>query len=379
MKQKSVDRYIIPVAAKTLDVLEAFRSQKEELTLQEVIRKTGIAHATAFRILYTLVHRGYLARYDNRYRLATLRRRPKIGYASLSGEVAISVAIANSLQRAVAAMALDLVVLDNCNDGRVAIDNARKLVEQRVSLAIEFQNSVDVAPVIADIFSTAGIPVIALHVPQPGAIYFGPDNYRAGWTAGTALAEHAILRWRSRFDAVLLMDIPQGGPALRSRMTGVLGAIEHAIGVVPASKLIRLDSPGSREESRHAVISFLRQQPTARRVLISAVSDDNALAALDAVKEMGLSKNCAIVGHDGADEALRAIAEARSPFVGTVAFFPEHYGHQLTELAASMLRGDRVPPAVYVPHELITRKNLKQFMRTADAETPRRESLRGGL
>ena len=366
-KTKAADRYIIPVAAKTLDVLEAFRSPNDELTLQEVIRKTGIAHATAFRILYTLVHRGYLTRSDNHYRLATVRRKPKIGYASLSGDVAISAAIGDSLRKAVASMALDLVVLDNRNNGTVAIENARKFVEQRVSLAIEFQNDADVAPVIADIFAAAGIPVIALHIPQPGAVYFGPDNYRAGWTAGTALAEHAIARWRGRFDAVVLMDIPQGGAALRSRMTGVMGAIEHALGVVPASKLIRVDSPGSREESRHAITSFLRQQPAARRVLISAVSDDNALAALDAVQELGLSKNCAIVGHDGAEEALRAIAEPGSPFIGTVAFFPEDYGRQLTELAASILRGDRVPPAVHVPHQLITGRNLKQFVRTAAA------------
>ena len=363
MKPKPADRYIIPVAAKTLDVLDVFRLQKEELTLQEVISKTGIAHATAFRILYTLVQRGYLTRTENRYRLAPVRQRPKIGYASLSGDIAISVAIADSLARASAAMALDLIVLDNRNDGNVAIENARKLVEQRVSVAIEFQNNADVAPVIADLFGTAGIPVIALHIPQPGAVYFGPDNYRAGWTAGTALSEHAIAQWRGRFDMLLLMEIPQGGSALRSRMTGVLGAVEDALGGVPAGKLMRLDSPGSREESRHAVVSFLRRQPALRHLLISAVSDDNALAALDAVREMGLSDQCAIVGHDGADEAVRAIAEPHSPFIGTVAFFPEQYGRQLTELAANILRAGHVPPAVHVRHQLITQRNLKQFAR----------------
>lgn len=363
MKKSAVDRYIIPVTAKTLDVLEAFRSHEEELTLQELIQRTGIAHATAFRILYTLLHRGYVTRRDTRYRLATVRRRPKIGYAGLSSDVAISVAIEGSLRQAVAAMGLDLLVLDNRNDGNVAIENARKLVDERVGLAIEFQNDVEVAPVIANLFSTAAIPVIALHIPQPGAVYFGPDNYRAGWTAGTALAEHSIRRWQGQFDVLLLMDIPQGGAELRSRMTGVLGAVEHAMGVVPAAKLVRIDSPGSREESRQTIISFLREQPATRRFLISAVSDDNALAALDAVQDLGLIENSAIVGHDGTDQALEAMAVPDSPFIGTVAFFPERYGHQLAELAVSMLRGDRVPPAVYVPHQLITRGNLKQFLR----------------
>ena len=364
-KRPSPDRYIIPVAAKTLDVLEAFRSPDDELTLQQVIAKTDIAHATAFRILYTLVHRGYLTRNANRYRLASVRRRVKIGYASLSDDVAISLAIGSSLRKAASAVAMDLVVVDNRNDAKAAVENARKLVEERVSVAIEFQNNAEIAPVIADIFATAAIPVIALHIPQPGAVYFGPDNYRAGWTAGTALAEHAVSRWRRLFDLVLLLDIPQAGMAIGARTTGVLGALEHVMGTIPADKIVRLDTYGSPEESRRMVVSCLREHKAARRLLISAVSDDNALAALHAVRELGLSKNCAIVGHDGTDEALRAIAEHASPFIGTVAFFPEQYGRQLIDLATGILRGDRVPPSVHVPHRLITRNNLNQFLSPA--------------
>lgn len=366
MKRSSFDRYIIPVAAKTLDVLETFRSPDDQLTLQQVIGKTGIAHATAFRILCTLVHRGYLTRSGNRYRLANVRRRVKIGYASLSDDVTISVAIARSLGKAAAVMGIDLIELNNKGNPTIAIENARQLVDERVNLAIEFQNNADVAPIIADIFATAAIPVIALHIPQPGAVYFGPDNYRAGWTAGTALAEYAQSHWRGRFDIALAMDIPQGGTALRSRITGVIGAVEHAMGGVPAAKVIRLDTDGTRDESRSAVLSFLRSHPSARRLLISGVSDDNALAALDAVREMGLSKTCAIVGHDGTYEALRAMADSSLPFFGTVAFFPEQYGRQLIDLASSIIRGDSVPPAVHVPHQLITRSNLKYFLKGSE-------------
>jgi ABC-type sugar transport system substrate-binding protein len=60
---------------------------------------------------------------------------------------------------------------------------------------------------------------------------------------------------------------------------------------------------------------------------------------------------------------------AGSPFIGTVALFPEQYGHQVTDLAASIPRGKRVSPAVHVPHQLITRGNLKQFARAAAVGT----------
>ena len=357
----SADRYIVPVAAKTLDILEAFRSPDDELTLQDVIDKTGIAHATAFRILYTLVHRGYLTRQGNRYRLPKLRRKPKIGYAILSEDVAISVAVAESLRKAAAAAGMEVLILNNEETPEVAIRNARRFVAEQVSVVIEFQNDSEVAPVIADILATASIPAIALHIPQPGAVYFGPDNYRAGWTAGTALAEHALSQWRGRFDRVLLMDIQHGGPTLRSRMTGVLAGLENAMGGAASDKVIRLSSGKTREKSRQIAGACLAEEGKAQRILISAVSDDNALAALDAARELGLSKSCAIVGHDGSEEALDAVAERGSPFIGTVAFFPEQYGRQLTDLAARMLRGDAVPPAVYIPHQLITSRNVRQF------------------
>lgn len=357
----STDRYIVPVAAKTLDILEAFRSPDDELTLQDVIDKTGIAHATAFRILYTLVHRGYLTRRGNGYRLPKLRQKPKIGYAFLSDDVAISVAIGESLRKEAAAAGMDVTILNNEETPETAIRNARRFVAEQVSVVIEFQNDSEVAPVIADILATAGIPAIALHIPQPGAVYFGPDNYRAGWTAGTALAEHALSQWRGRFDRLLLMDIQHAGPTLRSRMTGVLAGLENMMGPAPPDKVIRLSSAKTREKSRQIVTACLAEHAKAQKVLISAVSDDNALAALDAVRDVGVSKNCAIVGHDGSEEALEAIAEPGSPFIATVAFFPEQYGRQLTDLAARILRGDAVPPAVYIPHQLITARNVRRF------------------
>ena len=357
----SADRYIVPVAAKTLDILEAFRSPDDDLTLQEVIDKTGVAHATAFRILYTLVHRGYLTRHQNRYRLPKVRQKPKIGYAILSDDVAISVAVGESLRKAAAAAGMEVLILNNEETPENAIKNAHRFAAEKVSVVIEFQNDSEVAPVIADILATAGIPAIALHIPQPGAVYFGPDNYRAGWTAGTALAEHAISRWRGRFDRVLLMDIQHGGPTLRSRMTGVLAGLENAMGPAASDKVIRLSSGKTREKSRQVVAASLAEQAKAQRIMISAVSDDNALAALEAVREMGLRRNCVIVGHDGSEEALEAIAEPGSPFIGTVAFFPEQYGRQLTDLTTRMLRGDAVPPAVYIPHQLITARNVRQF------------------
>lgn len=358
MEKNAADKYLIPVAAKTLDVLEAFTSQQEELTLREVVERTRIAHTTAFRILFTLVHRGYLIQSGKKYRLAALRRRVKVGYAGLSEHVAISVEAGRSLEAAARRSGIDTVFFDNRDDPRVALENAHKMVESRVDVAIEFQNDIQMAPAIADVFNVAKILTIALHIPQPGAIYFGPNNYRAGWDAGLALAEHANRQWQGVFDLLLLLDIPRGGAFLQARMSGALAGLAHALGPVPQGKVVRQDGGGDRKMSREVTLRVLRRRGNARRILASATSDESALGAHDALCELGLAETSAIVGHDGSEEALERIAGGGSPLMATVGFFPSAYGPALVDIVFRLMRGEYVPPFVYVSHMLLDRNSL---------------------
>jgi IclR family KDG regulon transcriptional repressor len=53
-------------ANKVLDILELFLNDEDELSLTELSRLSGINKTTVFRILSTLVKRGYLKRRENR-------------------------------------------------------------------------------------------------------------------------------------------------------------------------------------------------------------------------------------------------------------------------------------------------------------------------
>jgi ribose transport system substrate-binding protein len=349
-------RYRVPVLAKSLDVLECFRTIREELSLEQIIRRTGVAHTTTFRILSTLVQRGYLSQLPGKkYRLNNFRRRPRLGFATLTQLTTFAVAVAEGLERAAECSGFELRMHDNDRDPQRAVANAKAIVAQGVDVAIEFQRHYQVAPMIADIFSTAGIPTIAILIPQPGAVYFGVNNYRAGLDAGYKLAEYAVEYWGGRFDLLVLLDIAQGGTVLQSRMTGVLRGIEEKLGTVPATQVVRVDGKGTQEDSARSAATALRRHPRARNILISAASDESALGARDAICAAGLSKTTAIVGHGGSDEVWACIEDPESPVVGTVKFFPERYGRGLVELALRILRGEQVPPSLYMPHEVVTR------------------------
>jgi hypothetical protein len=62
--------------------------------------------------------------------------------------------------------------------------------------AVEFQLYEYSAPVIADSFARARIPLISAVNPHHGTYYFGVNNYRAGYSAGRHLAEYAAERCR---------------------------------------------------------------------------------------------------------------------------------------------------------------------------------------
>ena len=49
---------------------------------------------------------------------------------------------------------------------------------------VECQTDEKFGNVIMDKFRAKGIPVIAIHIPLPGATYFGADNYQAGRLRG---------------------------------------------------------------------------------------------------------------------------------------------------------------------------------------------------
>ncbi|MBV9082757.1 MAG: hypothetical protein JOZ62_08790 [Acidobacteriaceae bacterium] len=59
------------------------------------------------------------------------------------------------------------------------------------------------------------------------------------------------------------------------------------------------DGKGLRDETFGFVMHSLRRHPKARRILISAATDESALGARAAIENAGLTRTVAIMGHGG--------------------------------------------------------------------------------
>jgi len=189
------DRYVVKSVLHAAQLLAAFRSTGEALPLREISARSGLPKSMTFRLLYTLERCGMIEKAgENLYRthLRPFKQRPfRLGYAAQGTDYQFSKDVSTSLQRAAAAQGLELICLDNRYSAKIAQRNADVLVREKVDLVIEFQTDEHVAPIVAAKYRAAGIPMVALEIPHPGATYFGANNYEAGLIGGRHLGRWA--------------------------------------------------------------------------------------------------------------------------------------------------------------------------------------------
>lgn len=358
-KAKIKRLYLIPILSKALDVIELLEQHHAPLTLEDVYQKTHISKTSVYRILKTLVHRGYLAQSQNgQYRLVSRPRRLRFGFAVQSAEMPFSVAVAQSVTAAAASSGVELLILDNRFDPDIAVQNAEEFVAKRVDLVLEFQVEEVVAPRIAHIFKKAEIPLIAIDVPHPNSTYFGVDNFEAGHEAGSLLAQHAQLKWKGSVDRVIGVGFSEAGSFVQSRITGAFDGIRERLPELTPERFLQIEGRGMREPSRIAMREVLRGHRAGERILVAAATDSSALGVLDAARELGCEQDFAIAGQDCIPEALEEMRSGKSSLIGSVSHEVETYGPRLIQLGIALLRGNTVPPYNYVRHRAVTPESL---------------------
>ena len=357
----SRDLYLVRSLVHAAEVLWAFQHAGETLRLRDVMDRTRFTKGMCFRLLFTLHHCGFLEKVEaNRYRLTAevgRRRRHRIGYAAQGQDSSFPREVHAGLVRAAEREQVELIVLDNRYQPKVALRNTEHLIREGVDLVIEFQTDEAVAPAIAARYLEADIPMIAIDIPHPGATYFGANNYEAGLLAGRHLGRWARERWAGQVDEVLLLELVRAGSLPRARMRGVQAGIREVLPEAEGCPMVALDGDGQFKTSLERVRRHLRESK-ARHVLVGAANDPSALGAVRAFQEAGRASTCAVVGQNAEPDARAELREPGTPLIGSVGYFPDKYGEGLIRLALEILARRPVPPAVFVRHQLITPDNV---------------------
>jgi ribose transport system substrate-binding protein len=302
---------------------------------------------------------------------AWAQRRWIVAFANLTEEPGVTLEgtgftgaeIRESFRLAARQYPIDLVFYDNQRDDARAIANADAAIVRKVDLYVEYHRGATANATVAGKLKAAGIPVLAVNYPVPGAPLYSLDNVAAGRVAGGALAEFAARTWAGQpVVAVVIGRVSASAERVPERVQGVAETLRRRL---PAARLTTLDTQGNPAQVAPLLGAFLAAQP-ARKILVAATDDVTALAAKSAVEAAGRLRDAVIVSH-GVDRSIHGGASDRreldpsnrgSIVIGSVAFYLDRLGYEVLPIVARMLRGESVPALTSTPHKLVTAANV---------------------
>lgn len=294
--------------------------------------------------------------------IASSNKHYQIGFANLTEDQSeFAIDVRQGLEQAASHSGnINLVMADNRLDPEVALGVADQLVQSGIDLAIEYQINEKAGGVVSSKFNVARIPVIAVDIPMVGATYFGVDNYRSGYMAGTALGKWIQTHWDSHVDQVVILQFADVAALPATRINGQLEGLESILGTFPKDMITSVNGGASIALFEEAVDKVFRYISNDERVALLSFNDNATMGALCSAQNHHIEGNLAIVGQ-GADRSVRdQIRRPNSPLIGATAFWPERYGEKLIAIANSILRGDSVPPAIYIDHVFLNADNIDE-------------------
>jgi ribose transport system substrate-binding protein len=289
-------------------------------------------------------------------------RRFRVAFANLNEEPGTRID-GLSFELASRSLPVDMIYYDNGGDAEMALGNAKDAVSSMVDLLIEYNSDARANAEIGHQLKMAGIPLLAVNYPIPGAPLYTADNIGAGRIAGQALGKFAKENWSDQtLVAAILGDISDPSASVTARIQGVTEGLRQEL---PDLSPVQLDSAGHSVRAGGVLSKFLAAQ-TKRKVLVATLDDASALAAKSAVEAAGRISDCVIVSqgadrsiHGGASEKKEIDPANRGSIVlGSVAYYFDRYGYEILPIALRILRGEQVPPQTSTKHVLISAKNV---------------------
>ena len=302
--------------------------------------------------------------------LAVAQRQYVVAFANLTEEPGVTVEgtgftgreIRESFVLAARAHPIEMVFYDNQRDDARAMQNAEAAIARKVDLYIQYYRGAANAA-IAEKLKAAGIRVLAVNDPVPGAPLYTVDNLAAGRIAGEALAQFALRSWRGQSTAAAVVgNLSATADRVPERGQGVTAALRQRL---PAVRVTDVDTKGNPAQVGPQVAKFLAAHPGGK-LLFAATDDATALAVKSAVESAGRVPDTAIVSH-GVDRTIHGGMNDRkeidpanrgSIVIGSVAFYLDRLGYEVLPLAMRMLRGEALPARTTTRHVLVTAANV---------------------
>jgi ribose transport system substrate-binding protein len=186
----------------------------------------------------------------------------------------------------------------------------------------------------------------------------GADNSYAGYIAGHALGVYFKRTFDCRYDAFVSLESPTSGSVSEDRMSGYRRGFSDVCGTISRFTAVTIDRGVPRLQ--HAFTRVLASLPGRHRIIVVGINDTAVLFALTTAKRVHRVGDLYVSGQ-GADPSVWCQILHNSHWIADSAYFPERYGEIAVPYLIRLIRHQPVPQILYVPHVVLTAKNLRDY------------------
>ena len=249
---------------------------------------------------------------------------------------------------------VELIAVDSKEDVATQLGQVENFVAQKVDAIIIIPANTDAADPMTKAAQDAGIPLVYVNrIPSnlpEGVVYVGSDSIQAGIMQAEWLAEQLGGQGN-----VVIMNGDLAQEAAQMRTEGE----KQVFAKFPDIKIIKEDTGNwSRDQGLALMENWLASGDQIDAV--AANNDEMAIGALQAIEAAGQLGNILVGGVDASPDALQEMDEGRL----NVTVFPnaKGQGEGGIKAAIALAKGETIDQITWVPFELVTPENYKNYM-----------------
>jgi inositol transport system substrate-binding protein len=264
--------------------------------------------------------------------------------------------MADGMQKEADSQGVAITLVNAKEDTATQLSQVENFIAQKVSAIIV--NPVDTSAVdpITKAAQAAKIPLVYINrlpatMPKddPNVVFVGSNSIDAGTFQGQWLADKLGGK-----GSIVIMEGKLDNEAAVKRTEGV----ETVMAKYPDIKITKKDTANwNREEGRSLMENWLQ---TGEQIdAVASNNDEMALGALQAIEASGKLGQILVGGVDATPDALASMEAGKL----NVTVFQDAAGQGggSIKAAVSLVKGEKVDQLVYIPYQLVTPENYKEF------------------